>query len=71
MPNEVASMRASAQSIKQVAHQVIDQLPEEASWKDLIYELSVMQDIEEGLADSDAGRVVDNATVRKEFGLPE
>ena len=64
-------MSTSAQSIKQVAHQVIDQLPEEASWKDLIYELSVMQDIEEGLADSDAGRVVDNATVRKEFGLPE
>jgi len=64
-------MSSPAQSIKQVAHQVIDQLPEEASWKDLIYELSVMQDIEEGLADSEAGRVVDNATVRKEFGLPE
>jgi len=64
-------MSAPAQSIKQVAHQVIDQLPDQASWKDLIFELSVMQDIEEGLADSEAGRVVDNATVRKEFGLPE
>lgn len=63
-------MSAPAQSIKQVAHQVIDQLPDQASWKDLIYELSVMQDIEEGLADSEGGRVVDNATVRKEFGLP-
>jgi len=40
-------MSAPAQSIKQVAHQVIDQLPDQASWKDLIYELSVMQDIEE------------------------
>ena len=64
-------MSAPAQSIKQVAHQVIDQLSDQASWKDLIYELSVMQDIEEGLADSEAGLVVDNAMVRKEFGLPE
>jgi predicted transcriptional regulator len=36
-----------------------------------MYEVSVMQDIEEGLQDSDAGRVVDNASIRKEFGLPE
>jgi len=71
MLNEVTSMSAPAQSIKQVAHQVIDQLSDQASWKDLIYELSVMQDIEEGLADSEAGLVVDNAMVRKEFGLPE
>jgi predicted transcriptional regulator len=64
-------MSTTNHSIKQAAHQVIDQLPDEANWKDLIYELSVMQDIEEGLADSEAGRVVDNATVRKEFGLHE
>ena len=64
-------MSTPTHTIKQAAHQLIDQLPDEASWKDLIYELSVMQDIEEGLEDSDAGRVVDNATVRREFGLPE
>ena len=64
-------MSTPSRSIKQAAHQLIDQLPDEASWKDLIYELSVMQDIEEGLQDSEAGRVVDNATIRKEFGLSE
>ncbi|MFQ5661137.1 MAG: hypothetical protein ACE5GZ_11990 [Gammaproteobacteria bacterium] len=64
-------MSTPAQTIKQAAHQLIDQLPDEANWKDLIYELSVMQDIEEGLEDSDAGRVVDNKSVREEFGLPE
>ena len=64
-------MSSSVQTIKQTAHQLIDQLPDEVSWKDLIYELSVMQDIEDGLQDSEAGRVVDNATVRKEFGLSE
>ena len=62
-------MSTPAQTIKQVAHRLIDQLPDGASWKDLMYELSVMQDIEEGLQDSDAGRVVDNASIRKEFGL--
>ncbi len=64
-------MSTSAQDIKQAAHQLIDRLPDGANWKDIIYELSVIQDIEDGLADSDAGRVTDNATVRKEFGLPE
>ncbi len=64
-------MSTPTHTIKQAAHQLIDQLPDEASWKDLIYELSVMQDIEEGLEDSDAGRVVDNTTVRQQFGLPE
>ena len=64
-------MSTSALSVKQSAHQIIDQLPDEVSWKDLIYELSVIQDIEEGLKDSAAGRVIDNDVVRKEFGLSE
>ena len=63
--------KMSIASLKQTAHQIIDALPDDASWKDLIYELSVLQDIEEGLRDSEAGRTVDNATVRKQFGLPE
>lgn len=61
----------STATLKQTAHQLIDELPDDASWKDLIYELSVLQDIEEGLQDSEAGRTIDNATVRKQFGLPE
>ena len=64
-------MSTPVHTIKQAAHRLIDQLPEDASWNDLMYELSVMQDIEEGLQDSEAGRVVENASVRKEFGLPE
>jgi predicted transcriptional regulator len=64
-------MSAIAHDIKQAAHQLIDELPDGADWKDIIYELSLMQDIEEGLADSEAGRVIDNASIRKQFGLPE
>ncbi|VAW82781.1 hypothetical protein MNBD_GAMMA13-1642 [hydrothermal vent metagenome] len=70
IPTETGTIMSTA-SLKQTAHQLIDELPDDASWKDLIYELSVLQDIEEGLNDSEAGRTVDNATVRKQFGLPE
>lgn len=63
-------MATTAMSFKQRAHSLVDQLPESADWKDLMYEASVMEDIEEGLRDSDAARVTDNATVRKQFGLP-
>lgn len=61
----------AASSFKQKAHALIDQLPETADWKDLAYEASVIQDLEEGLRDSDAGRVTDNEDVRRQFGLPE
>lgn len=58
-------------SFKQKAHELVDQLPDGANWKDLAYEVSVIQDIEEGLADSEAGRVTENNEVRRQFGLPE
>lgn len=61
----------TATSFKQRAHNLIEQLPDTADWKDLVYEASVIQDIEEGLADIAAGRVIDVKDVRREFGLPE
>lgn len=64
-------MPTSASSFKQKAHALIDQLPEGADWKDLAYEASIIQDIEEGLRDSEAGRVTSNVEVRRKFGLPE
>ncbi|HZF29234.1 MAG TPA: hypothetical protein VE907_08965 [Gammaproteobacteria bacterium] len=62
---------AKASDFKQRAHALIDRLPEDAGWKDLAYEISIIQDIEEGLTDSDAGRVTENNDVRRRFGLPE
>lgn len=64
-------MNPADQTFKQRAHTLVDQLSDTADWKDLAYEASVVQDIEEGLRDSEAGRVTDSATVRKQFGLPE
>ena len=54
---------------KQEAHKLIDDLPETASWDDLAEQIETIIDIEAGMADSAAGRVTDNAQVRREFGL--
>ena len=56
-------------NIKQEAHRLIEQLPETATWDDLMYEIYVRQAIEAGLADSDARRTLDVKEVRAKFGL--
>jgi hypothetical protein len=57
--------------MKNVAHQLIDQLPEGSTWNDVIYEMVVRREIEPGLEDSDAGRTTSVEDVRKEFGLDQ
>ncbi|HVV97999.1 MAG TPA: hypothetical protein VHC92_12740 [Rhodanobacteraceae bacterium] len=54
---------------KQEAHQLIDQLPETATWDDLIYRAVVCKEIEAGLKDSAAGRVTPVDEVLREFDL--
>jgi predicted transcriptional regulator len=44
--------------LKQEAHRLVDQLPTDASWDDLMYEVYVRQAVEAGLADADAGRTL-------------
>ena len=58
------------ESIKQQAHQLLDNLPESATWEDLMYRIYVRQAIEAGIKDSDQGRTLDVKEVRKKFGLP-
>ena len=56
-------------SIKQKAHQLLDKLPDSASWEDEMYRIYVRQTIEAGINDSDQGRTIDVSEVRKRFGL--
>jgi predicted transcriptional regulator len=58
-------------SIKKAAQQLVSDLPENATWEDLMYRIYVRQAIEAGLRDSDAGRVVSVDEVRARFGLPK
>ena len=44
--------------IKREAQRLVDQLPEQASWDDLMYAIYVRQAVERGIADADAGRIV-------------
>ena len=54
---------------KNQAHQLVDKMPENSTWDDLIHEIYVRLAIEEGLADSEAGRTKDVREIREEYGL--
>jgi hypothetical protein len=57
------------ESIKQEAYRILDNLPDKATWDDLMYKIYVRQTIEAGIKDSDEGRTVDVKEVRNKFGL--
>ncbi len=63
------SVEMASTSIKQEAHRLVEGLPENATWDDLMHQIYVRQAIEAGLADSEAGRTVDVQEVRARFGL--
>ena len=46
------------------ARDIIDRLPETASWDDVMYELYVRESIDAGLADVAAGRTIPHDQVR-------
>ena len=61
----------SAQNVKEEARRLVENLPEDVTWDDLMYQIYVRQNIEAGLADSEADRVIEVGDVRKRFGLAE
>ena len=58
-------------NIKEEARKLIDKLPANSTWDDLMYEIYVRQVVETGLAESQAGKVISVQEVRAKFGLPE
>ncbi|HED17481.1 MAG TPA: hypothetical protein ENI64_11790 [Gammaproteobacteria bacterium] len=53
------------QNAKDAARQIIDHLPEQATWDDIMYELYVKQKIETGLKAADEGRTVSHQEAKK------
>ena len=51
--------------IKLEARRLVDQLPDDATWEDLMYEIYVRQAIEAGLKDSEEGRTIPIDELRK------
>lgn len=56
-------------NIKQQAHELIDKLPDDATWRDVVYEMVARREIELGIADSKANRTTLAEDVLKEFGF--
>jgi hypothetical protein len=56
-------------TVKDDARRLIDQMPEDATWEDLQYEIYFRQAVEKGLLDSREGRVTPLAEVRRKFGI--
>lgn len=56
-------------SIKEAARRLVDQLPDNSTWDDLMHGIYVRQSIEKGLSDSEAGRTKNVEEIREKFGL--
>jgi predicted transcriptional regulator len=59
----------STVNVKEEVKRLLEKLPADMTWDDLMHEIYVRQSIEHGLADSAAGRLTDVTGVRAEFGL--
>ena len=58
-------------SVKQQARKLLDELPEDVTWDEIVYELAVRRSIELGLADVSAGRVTEINEVSRQFRRAE
>lgn len=56
---------------KDEAHRLIDRMPPQATWGDLMREIYVRETIQRGLEDSQTGRTKDVKEIRKKYGLSE
>ena len=60
----------SAGNIKEEAKRLLEKLPDDLTWDQLMHEIYVRQSIEAGLADSKKGKALEVGEVRERFGLP-
>ena len=56
-----------ASTAKHIARELIEQLSDDATWDDILYELYVRQQVEAGLEDAAVGRVTPHEEVRAEL----
>jgi hypothetical protein len=57
--------------IREEAKRLVERLPSKSTWDDLMHEIQVRQAVEQGLADSHAGRTTEVGDVRRRFGLSQ
>jgi hypothetical protein len=54
-------------AIKQRAHELIEALPDDATWQDMLYAFELRGDVQAGIADAMAGRVTDSEDLRRDY----
>jgi hypothetical protein len=64
-------MYCMARPVKELAQLLLQQLPDDVTWDDVVYKLVTRMEIEKGLADSRANRTTPVEDVLKEFGFKE
>ena len=65
-PREIPAMSAI---FKQQAHRLVDELPDDARWEDLIYQAAKHRAIEKGIDEADAGRLIAAEDVLRQLEL--
>jgi hypothetical protein len=56
-------------NVKEQAMKLIESLPDEVTWEDLLYIFYVRRSIDAGVADAQADRVMDVNDIRAKWGL--
>ena len=60
-----------ASTISDKLHELADQLPRNATWSDVRYQVELQASIERGLAQSEAGQTIAHEDILREFGIAE
>jgi hypothetical protein len=58
-----------AVNIKEEARRLIEKLPDDATWDDVMHEIYVRQAVEAGLADNEVVRISSNGGISSKFEL--
>jgi hypothetical protein len=56
--------------VKDEVRKLLDEIPEDATWDDIMYEFYVRKKIQLGLADLEAGRMVSQEEVERRYVKP-
>lgn len=64
-------MTATIETISHKVHQLADQLPPNATWEEVMYQVALRRSIEKGLAEADAGLLIPVEELLKEYDLDE
>lgn len=58
-----------ATNIKEMLHHLADELPDDATWGDVAYQVELKASIEQGLKEADSGQLIAQEEIEKEYGI--